>query len=101
MEPESETGSRSLSDSYLEMGDVCLGRRQRADRSPVVVMFPDKARTAPVAAPTAKQNQNCPCRRASSRRKPWSRFALGLLFPWFETSFDPIQVPIECDHLRS
>src|SRR5262245_50825767 len=32
-----ETGSRSPGDSYLEVGDVSLGRRQRADRSPVVV----------------------------------------------------------------
>jgi tripartite-type tricarboxylate transporter receptor subunit TctC len=32
---------------------------------------------------------------------PTSRFALGLLFAWFEISFDPTQAPIECDHLRS
>jgi hypothetical protein len=54
--------------------------------------------------PDRKQNQSCPCRRDSSRREPWSRFALGLLFArfaWFERSFDPLQVPIECDHLRS
>jgi hypothetical protein len=33
--------------------------------------------------PDCKQNRNCPCGRASSRREPWSRFALGLLFARF------------------
>src|SRR5262249_61744488 len=54
--------------------------------------------------PDCKQKQNCPCGRASSRHKPWSRFAFGLLFArfaWFERSFDVSQVPIECEHLRS
>src|SRR5262249_34411729 len=44
--------------------------------------------------PDCKQNQNCPCGRASSRHKPWSRFAFGLLFArfaWFERS-----IPFRC-----
>src|SRR5262249_21821611 len=48
-----------------------------------------------------ESKQRHPCRRASSGRKPWSEFALGLLFARFEISFDPIQAPIERDHVRS
>ena len=51
--------------------------------------------------PDCKQNQNCPCSRASSCCEPWSRFALGLLFAWFEISFDPFQALIECNYLQS
>jgi hypothetical protein len=51
--------------------------------------------------PDCKQNQNRPCSRASSCREPWSRFALGLLFVWFEISFDLFQALIECNHVRS
>jgi hypothetical protein len=61
-------GPALSANSYLEMGDVCLGRRVLTRRSQSVV-------------------GSC----------SQSRFALGL-FAWFETSFDPFQVPIECDH---
>src|SRR5205085_12534959 len=67
------------------------------------VMFPDKARLRWLL-PDCEDNQNCPCHRDCSRREPRSRFALRVLFArlaWFETSFDPLQLPIECDHLRS
>jgi hypothetical protein len=30
--------------------------------------------------PDCNQNRKCPCGHDSSRRKPWSQFALGLLF---------------------
>jgi hypothetical protein len=49
-------------------------------------------------------NQNCPCRRANSGREPWSRFSLApsfAPFTCFKISFDPFQVHIECDDLRS
>jgi|SRR6516162_3638774 len=49
--------------------------------------------------PDCKQNQNRPCSRASSCREPWSRFALGLLFVWFEISFDLFQALIECNSM--
>src|SRR5262249_21228718 len=47
-DPESETGSRSFSDSYLEMGDVCLGRRVLVNAQIAVPLsgftFPGNAR---------------------------------------------------------
>jgi hypothetical protein len=67
---------------------------KRADRSPVVGSCSQIMQNCAGCCPDCKQNQNCPCRRASSRREPSSRFALGLLFARFarfETSFDPFQ----------
>jgi hypothetical protein len=73
---------------------------QRADRSPVVGSCFQIKQGCAGCCPDCKQN--CPCRRTSSRREPWSRFAFGLLFArfaWFDSSFDPFQAHIECDHL--
>src|SRR5262249_14123819 len=70
------------------------------NRSPVVGSCSQIKQDCAGCCPDCKQN----CRRSSNGREPWSRFALGLLlarFAWFEISFDPVQLPIECDRLRS
>jgi hypothetical protein len=70
-------------------------------RSPLGGSFAQIEQDCAGCCPDCKQNCSCPCHRTSSDRKPWSRFAFGLFISWFEISFDPFQVLIECDHLRS
>ena len=50
--------------------------------------------------PDCKQNQNCPCRRASSRREPWSLGLLFARFARFEMRLDPTHARIKCDRVR-
>jgi len=67
---------------------ACAINPRRFLSTVVGVMFQIKQGCAG-CCPDCKQNQNCPCSRASSCREPWSRFALRLLFArfaWFEIS---------------
>jgi hypothetical protein len=53
-------------------------------------MLPDNARPRRLL-PWLQTKSKLPL--AVSSREQQSRFALGLLFAWFEISFDPFQVP--------
>jgi hypothetical protein len=69
----------------------------RADRSPVVGSCYQITQDCAGYCLDCKQNQNCPCRRASSGREPWSRFATVLFarFVSFEISGVLVSVSAE------
>jgi hypothetical protein len=66
--------------AYAARG-MCLGRRVLI-RSPVVGSCSQIKQDCAGCYPDCKQSRNCPSGRASSRREPWSRFALTR-FTWF------------------